>query len=78
MATASTLGQEFTRPGMLDHHTIEVDVGGIIGKVVFIVGVGLVGAVALSEAKDIVVDGLTKVFGKYQNKVTTVLPLSDI
>ena len=77
-AAAATPGQDFARPGMMDHEMIELTVGGIIVKVGLTADVGLLGATAMGEAKDAVVENLTKVFGKYNDIRKNTTELSDI
>ena len=63
-----TPGETYVKSGAAEMEVVEVSIGGILVKV-GIAGAGvMLGASALGEAKDAVVDGLTHVFGKYQVK----------
>ena len=61
-----TPGEEFVKSGVAEMETMEISIRGVIVKVGIAGASMLLGASALGEAKDAVVDGLTHVFGKYQ------------
>ena len=59
--------QAYIEPSIRNEEYIDVSVGDQIVKVVFIGAASIVGATALSEAKDALVTTLTNTFGKYKD-----------
>ena len=74
-AAAASPGEAFMRPPMMDQETEVITVGGVIVKIGLAAGTVAMGASAMAEAKEVVVENLVKVFGKYQSTPTE---LSDI
>ena len=70
MAQSFSPGEQFLEPPMKDFETVVVTIGGIIMKS-GLAGVGaMLGASALSEAHEVMVEQLTEKLGKYQTKTT--------
>ena len=76
IATPGASPGEFVDTGVRNLQTMEINVGDTIVKIGIMDAGMLLGASALNEAKDAVVEKLTDVFGKYQAK--TVDALEDL
>ena len=74
-SASASPGADYLRPPLLDYPDEEISVEGIIVKSGVAAGIVALGAHAMAEAKEVVVQNLVKVFGKYQNIATD---LSDI
>ena len=82
MEAASASPDVFVEAGIRNEEFMDIMVGEQIIKVCIVGAAGIVGASALGEAKDVLVDTLTNTFGKYKSdNITTdseAISINDI